>query len=420
MDRERDGFDWDVVVLGGGAAGLVAAIRAAERGGACCSSRRTGGPGVKILMSGGTRCNLTNARGLRSLDVVSGPIDPAYDPRQAHGRAEHPAGVRRRRQVPRPGAQGAERRAARSRSSRPKGVATKVEANGKVFPVSDRATDVLAALLRRLRRSGAALRCRCPGRRSIEADGGAFEVSLPDGTVTARRVIVAVGGQSYPGCGTTGDGYAIARAVRPHDRRAPPRTGADPGRGRLGPRPEGADRPRRRRPSVVDPAGRRLLERREALLFAHFGLTGPAILDVSRAVARHDGPERLDLVLDFAPDVASEALDQQLQAVEPRRAAGRWPACSPRASRAAWPRPCSAASGIPADRIGPDLSRDERQAARRRAQGPAAAGRRHARLRARPRSPAAASRSTRSTPRRSRAGSSPASTSSARSSTSTA
>ena len=42
-------------------------------------------PGVKILMSGGTRCNLTNARGLRDLGVVSGPIDPAYDPGEARG-----------------------------------------------------------------------------------------------------------------------------------------------------------------------------------------------------------------------------------------------------------------------------------------------------------------------------------------------
>src|SRR3954451_13066579 len=79
------GFDCDVAVLGAGAAGLVAAFRAAERGRRVVLVEKSRRHGVKILMSGGTRCNLTNARGLRRLGVVSGPIDPAYDSRQAQG-----------------------------------------------------------------------------------------------------------------------------------------------------------------------------------------------------------------------------------------------------------------------------------------------------------------------------------------------
>src|SRR5436190_24279612 len=79
------GPDFDVAVLGAGAAGLFAAIRAAERGRSVVVLEKNRRPGVKILMSGGTRCNLTNARGLRDLRVVSGPVDPAYDPRQGGG-----------------------------------------------------------------------------------------------------------------------------------------------------------------------------------------------------------------------------------------------------------------------------------------------------------------------------------------------
>src|SRR3954469_14172699 len=75
----------DVAVLGAGAAGLFAAIRAAERGRSVILLEKNRRPGVKILMSGGTRCNLTNARGLRNLRLISGPIDPSYDPRQARG-----------------------------------------------------------------------------------------------------------------------------------------------------------------------------------------------------------------------------------------------------------------------------------------------------------------------------------------------
>ena len=78
-------FDFDAVILGAGAAGLFAASRAAERGRRVLLVEKNRRPGVKILMSGGTRCNLTNARGLRRLDGLSGPIDPAYDTRQARG-----------------------------------------------------------------------------------------------------------------------------------------------------------------------------------------------------------------------------------------------------------------------------------------------------------------------------------------------
>src|SRR3982750_3336718 len=82
----QDGADVrDVAVIGAGAAGLFAGIRAAELGARVVLLEKNRRPGVKILMSGGTRCNLTNARGLRDLRVVSGPVDPAYDPREAGG-----------------------------------------------------------------------------------------------------------------------------------------------------------------------------------------------------------------------------------------------------------------------------------------------------------------------------------------------
>ncbi len=85
MPDDSPSIDMDVVILGAGAAGLIAAIRAAELGRRVLLLEKNRRPGVKILMSGGTRCNITNARGIRNLRVISGPIDPAYDPRQARG-----------------------------------------------------------------------------------------------------------------------------------------------------------------------------------------------------------------------------------------------------------------------------------------------------------------------------------------------
>src|SRR6516225_9641072 len=128
------GLEWDIVVLGAGAAGLVASFRAAELGRRVLLLEKNRKPGVKILMSGGTRCNITHATDNRGIVEAYGPP----------GRFLHSA------------------LAALSVQDtidlfEAEGVATKVEETGKVFPVSNKALDVLDALLRRLERSGATL-----------------------------------------------------------------------------------------------------------------------------------------------------------------------------------------------------------------------------------------------------------------------
>jgi predicted Rossmann fold flavoprotein len=364
VDQESPvgGYDCDVAVLGAGAAGLLAGIRAAECGARVVVLEKNRRAGVKILMSGGTRCNLTNARGLRRLEAVSGPIDSAFNPAWCRGiRAIQDAF----------GAGGAflgpalrqfdvDQTVRLFESER---VATKIEANGKIFPVSDRAVEVLDALVKRLDRSGAAFRGHSPvlalERLGCEADaGGSFVVRLPDSSLTVRRVILAVGGRSYPGCGTSGDGYAIARSfghtvVETRPALVPIRVESEWVSSLRG----------LSLPDVVatvqSVGGQVLQQRREAILFAHFGLSGPAILDVSRAVARYEGPEALDLRLDFFPAIAREALDQKLQTV---CRSGRQTVVAILA--ALLPHRLAEslvqAAGISITRIGPDLSRVER------------------------------------------------------------
>src|SRR5580704_6070315 len=130
---------WDELVVGAGAAGLMAAIRAAELVRRVLVLEKNRKAGVKILMSGGTRCNLTHATDNRGIVEAYGPP----------GRFLHSA------------------LAALSVQDaielfEAEGVATKVEDGGKVFPVSNRAADVLGALLRRLHRSGAKLLLEAP------------------------------------------------------------------------------------------------------------------------------------------------------------------------------------------------------------------------------------------------------------------
>jgi predicted Rossmann fold flavoprotein len=350
-------LDWDIIVLGAGAAGLLAATRAAELGARVLLLEKNRKPGVKILISGGTRCNLTNARGLRSLRMVTGPVDPGYDPRQGQGARSIQQAF---------GDNGAFLGPALKALSvdqtvslfEAEGLVTKVEANGKIFPASDRALDVLDALLGKLRRSGAVLRCEAPAQ-SVEPIEGAFRVAIPGKALTARKVIVAVGGQSYPGSGTTGDGYAIARRfghtiVDPRPSLVPLRVDAD-----WVPTLKGLTIPDAIA-SIYAPTGPRLLQRREAVLFAHFGLTGPAILDVSRAASRFVGEGRPELALDFAPDLPSEALDRQIQEMS---RVGRRPVLNllPPALPRRLAESLLPTASVPIDRMGPELSRDERR-----------------------------------------------------------
>lgn len=274
-------------MVGAGAAGLLAAIRAAERGRRTLLLEKNRRAGVKILMSGGTRCNITHATNNRGIVEAFGP----------GGRFLHSA------------------LAALSVQDtvalfEDEGVATKVESTGKIFPASNRAVDVLDALLRRLHRSGASLALEEPLLDLRRVQPG-LSLITPQRTIAAANVILTVGGQSYPGSGTTGDGYAIAARlghciVSPRPALVPI-TVAAPWVGEL----RGVTVPD---VSVaVQDKHQRLAHRRGSMLFAHFGLSGPVILDISRSVSGHPQPSDLTLGLDFCPDLPTSAVTDWLR-----------------------------------------------------------------------------------------------------------
>ena len=296
---------WDVVVVGAGAAGLFAAIRAAECGRRTLVLEKNTRAGVKILMSGGTRCNLTHA-------TDAGGIIAAFG---RQGRFLHSALAAL---DPDEVVQMFER----------EGVATKVEPTGKVFPTSDRAADVVNALLRRLARSGAELSFGEPLLR-MAAVGKGFDLTTARRQVEARAVILTTGGMSYPGCGTTGDGYAWAaklghQIVTPRPALTPILTAAEwvkPLSGVTLPdvsvqvceSAPAADVPppagKRRKPSQASGV---LAAARGSFLFTHFGLSGPVALDVSRAVSGSPQPQALELRCDFWPTESVDELGRWL------------------------------------------------------------------------------------------------------------
>jgi predicted Rossmann fold flavoprotein len=285
----RMAFDFDAIIAGAGAAGLLAAIHAAERGRRVLLLEKGKKPGVKILMSGGTRCNITHDCDARGIVEAFG----------TNGKFLHSAlaclGPRET-----------------VRLFNEEGVATKVEETGKIFPVSNRALDVLDALLKRLARSGAVLALTEPVKDLERHPDGGFRVYTPLRTLTCACVLITTGGKSYPGCGTTGDGYAIAQkfghTIVTTKPALVPLTVQPEWIGEL----RGITIPDVSL-KVMPPEGKALAARRGSMLFAHFGLSGPAPLDVSWAVSGHPAPTTLTLEADFLPNVPEPTLDEYLR-----------------------------------------------------------------------------------------------------------
>ena len=218
----------DVVVVGAGAAGMMAALaaRGAIGGDGTPRTPPADAPrvlvldgssriGLKILVSGGGRCNVTNER------VTDADFD-ADVPHVVRGLlAAFPAACIRT-------------------FLEARGVPLYAEPLGKLFPESDRAEDVLRALLDAMNENGVALVAGTAVTGVARANAGGWIVTLGDGrALTAPRVIVATGGKSLPKTGSTGFGLrarattrALARRAAPGAHADPARTGGRPGRAR--------------------------------------------------------------------------------------------------------------------------------------------------------------------------------------------
>lgn len=206
---------------------------------------------------------------------------------------------------------------------------------------------------------------------------GGFDVVTPRRTLVCQKLLITVGGQSYPGCGTTGDGYAWLAAMghtirRPRPALVPLTSDEAWIRALAGialpdvlvrvvdPQLAASETPAAARRRGCGPGV--LIERRTALLFTHFGLSGPAALDVSRAVTGCDEPGRLRLDVDLLPDVSAAALDERLQAAAAaegrRQVIGVVDEFFPRRVAEA----VFAQAQVPTDRRLAELSRAERKA----------------------------------------------------------
>ncbi|MEI7480772.1 MAG: NAD(P)/FAD-dependent oxidoreductase [Elusimicrobiota bacterium] len=180
----------DILVIGGGPAGIMAAGRAGESGAKTTLIEKNPGLGVKLLLTGGGRCNLTNSADLKEFIAAFGK----------NGNFLH--------------------RALSVFSNEDliaffnsRGVPTRADPDGKIFPSDDKARSVLAALIGYLKDSKVSIACGSQAAGILIRNGSQIEgVKLPGGgVIRGKKIIIAAGGMSYPKTGSTGDGYSLAK-----------------------------------------------------------------------------------------------------------------------------------------------------------------------------------------------------------------
>ncbi|WP_411676750.1 NAD(P)/FAD-dependent oxidoreductase [Caproicibacter sp.] len=279
---------FDVLVIGAGAAGMMAAGTAAQRGLRVCLLEKNQKPGRKIGITGKGRCNLTNHCSVPEF-IASVPTNGRF----LYGAA--------------------------SRFSpydtmsffENLGVPLKTERGNRVFPQSDKAADVVGALERFVKASGAQMINR-EAKQLLISDGRIQGVSLKDGSqISAQSVVVCCGGKSYPATGSTGDGYLFARQAGHTVTRLRPSLVPLVVQGTDCKEMMGLSL-KNISISVKDlKSGKIIYEDFGELLFTHFGLSGPVILSAS-AHLRDMSPGRYRIAIDLKPALSPEKLDARL------------------------------------------------------------------------------------------------------------
>jgi predicted Rossmann fold flavoprotein len=302
---------WDVIVVGAGAAGLMAAASAGIRGRRVLVLEKNTKIGVKILMSGGTRCNITH-------NCDSRGIADAFGRRQGKFLRSALAALSPEEVI---------------YKIESLGVATKVEDTGKIFPVSNKAIDVRDALVTLATDAKAKILTEHPVTNILRRDSGesddepgGFVVQTEQQRFEAKNLIITTGGKSYPGCGTTGDGYAWAESfghsiVNTVPALAPIVCDREWVHELKGITIEDCELSVFPESQAVKGKPKRLDTRRGPLLFTHFGFSGPTAMNISRAVTRFglDNPvnEKLVMRCDFlptlTPDQLTDRFNQQKQ-----------------------------------------------------------------------------------------------------------
>lgn len=280
-----------ILVIGGGAAGLMAAVSAARYGGQVTLLEKMPVLGKKILITGKGRCNITNSCDMQDfIKNIPGNGQFLYSAFRAWTNQDMLDFLGEY------------------------GLKTKIERGGRVFPVSDKASDVVETFKKMLKHYKVAVQTGQAVKKLIVKDQVVIGVQTTEGKFLADKVIMATGGASYPGTGSSGEGYQLAENV---------------GHTIVPLKPSLI-------PLEVDEEwitdlqglslknvtgcifydGKKVAEDFGEMLFTHYGLSGPIVLTLSNKVSELlAAADKQDVVVEInlKPALTAEMLDKRVQ-----------------------------------------------------------------------------------------------------------
>ncbi len=279
---------WDVLVIGAGAAGMMAAFAAAAAGRKVLILEKNERAGKKIFITGKGRCNVTNACEVEDLfqNVISNPkfLYSAFynfDNQAVMDFFEK------------------------------EGCHLKIERGDRVYPVSDHSSDVIAALLRTLKKQNVEISYHREAAELLFQQGAVTGVRLTTGEeLRADKVIVSTGGLSYAATGSTGDGYRFAKeaghdVIKPVPSLVPLNTQESWCADLMG--------------LALKNVELRLADEKKEyyrgfgeMIFTHFGVSGPLVLTASCYYAKFLYGRPAKLTIDLKPALSEEQLDKRI------------------------------------------------------------------------------------------------------------
>ncbi len=296
---------YDVIIIGGGPSGLMASIAAAENGRKVLLLEKGKKLGNKLAISGGGRCNVTNR--LPQEEIVK---NIPGNGRFLYG----PFSVFNNEDI--------------IRFFEGLGVALKEEDHGRMFPVSNKAKDVVDALLTEMDRLNVEVKLATRVKKLLMDDEAILGVRLDSGEeIRSNAVVVAVGGKAVPQTGSTGDGYPWAeKAGHTVTELYPTEVPLLSGESFIVTKELQGLALRDVAVSVLNAKGKAVITHQMDMLFTHFGLSGPAILRCSQFVVKEqmkNGKKPVEMRIDSLPSMNEEKAFQKLNSTlkdDPKKA----------------------------------------------------------------------------------------------------
>ena len=287
-----------VIVIGGGPAGILAAISAAEENNEVILLEKNENLGKKLLITGKGRCNITSSLEINEfINNIPGNGRFLYSAFQNFTNNDILELLKQ------------------------EGLDTKVERGNRIFPVTDKAKDVLDALIKRLKRLNVKIRTNSKVNKIIlnNEENKVQAVELENGEkIKTDKIILATGGKSYPLTGSNGDGYKLAEQVGHNITKLQGSIIPLTSNGEVCKKLQGLSL-KNVKIKIEDSENKKVIyEDFGEMLFTHFGVSGPTILSASAHLLRYKNIEeklrqnKIKLIIDFKPALTDVELDNRV------------------------------------------------------------------------------------------------------------